>query len=145
VIFSETGLVQWLKGATVGALLHLHAQTTPSPSHRPRVTRSGIAYLAKPYAAYLNDCQQQFAEQHVGPPIEGRLGVVIETVVEKPRTTKLTDPRGDTDNYGKGCLDGATKAGVWVDDAQVIHLGLTRRFAEQGEAPGVHMWVGQLA
>jgi Holliday junction resolvase RusA-like endonuclease len=129
---------------TVGTLLHLCAQTTPSPSHRPRVTRRGITYFAKPYTQFVNECQQQFAEQHTGKPLDGRLGVVIETIVEKPRTTKLTDPRGDTDNYAKGCLDAATKAGVWVDDAQVIHLGITRRFTEPGEEPGVNLYIGAL-
>jgi Holliday junction resolvase RusA-like endonuclease len=145
VTFDASGLVEWLKGATTGALLHLSAQTTPSPSHRPRVTRRGITYFAKPYTQFVNECQQQFAEQHTGGPIEGRLAAVIETVVERPRTTKLTDPNGDTDNYAKGPLDALQKAGVVTDDKQLVHLGATRRFAEPGEESGVRLWLGRLA
>jgi Holliday junction resolvase RusA-like endonuclease len=139
-----SGLVTWLRGATVGALMHFYARTTPSPSHRPRVTRRGITYFAKPYAQYLKDCQQQFAEQHRGAPLEGRLGVVIETVVEKPRTTKLTNPNGDSDNYAKGPLDALQKAGVVTDDKQFVPIAAVRRFTEPGEEPGVHLYIGAL-
>jgi Holliday junction resolvase RusA-like endonuclease len=149
VISDPLGLVTWLKGATVGALLHFYARTTPSPSHRPRVTRSGISYYAKPYAQYLKDCQQQFAWQFSQhhcrkAPIEGRLGVVIETVVERPRTTKLTDPNGDSDNYAKAPLDALQKAGVVIDDKQFVPVCAVRRFTEPGEEPGVNLWIGAL-
>jgi Holliday junction resolvase RusA-like endonuclease len=138
------GLVTWLRGATVGALMHFNARTTPSPSHRPRVTRSGISYYCKPYAQYLKDCQKQFAEQHKGDPIAGRLGVVIETLVARPKTTKLTDPRGDSDNYAKGPLDALQKAGVVKDDSQFVPIAAVRRFTEPGEEPGVNLWIGEL-
>src|SRR6478672_5430644 len=77
-------LVTWLRSACTGALRQFHAQTTPSPSHRPRVTRSGISYYEKPYAQYLKDCQRQFAEQHTGATLAGRLGIVIDTIVQRP-------------------------------------------------------------
>jgi Holliday junction resolvase RusA-like endonuclease len=149
VISDPLGLVTWLKGATVGSLLYFYARTTPSPSHRPRVTRSGISYYAKPYAQYLKDCHKQFAEQRVAfhpgsTPLTGRLGVVIETIVARPKTTKLIDPNGDSDNYAKGPLDALQKAGVVADDKQFVPIAATRRFTEPGEEPGVNLWIGEL-
>jgi Holliday junction resolvase RusA-like endonuclease len=144
VTFDASGLVEWLKGATTGALLHLSAQTTPSPAHRPRVTRSGISYYAKSYSHYLADCQKQFATQHAGGPIEGRLAAVFETVLERPRTSKLRDPNADTDNLLKGAADALQKAGVIGNDKQLIHLGATRRFAAEGEPAGVNVWLGRI-
>ena len=138
-------LVTWLRSACTGALLQFYAQTTPSPSHRPRVTRSGYTYYEKPYAAYLKDCTAQFHQQHQREPLGGRLGIVIDTIVQRPKTTKLTDPLGDSDNYAKGVLDGLEKAGVVANDKQFVPVCATRRFTEPGEAPGVHVWIGELA
>jgi crossover junction endodeoxyribonuclease RusA len=145
VTSDHIGLVTWLRGACTGALLHFCAQTTPSPAHRPRVTRSGITYYEKAYAQYLKDCQRQFAAQHAGTPLDGRLGIVVETIVQRPKTTKLSDPRGDSDNYAKAVLDGLQKAGVVTDDTQFVPVCATRRFTEPGESPGVNLWIGALA
>jgi Holliday junction resolvase RusA-like endonuclease len=76
---------------------------------------------------------------------EGRLGIVVETVIAKPKTTKLEDPNGDSDNYAKGPLDALEKAGVVSNDKKFIPVCATRRFAEPGESPGVHVWIGALA
>jgi Holliday junction resolvase RusA-like endonuclease len=138
------GLVTWLKGACIGSLLTFCAQTTPSPAHRPRVTRSGFSYYAKPYAQYLKDCEKQFSEQHSGSPLDGRLAVVLETVIARPKTTKLEDPNGDSDNYAKAPLDALEKAGVVTNDKKFIPVCATRRFAEAGEQPGVNVWIGAL-
>lgn len=135
--------MDWLKGVSVGTLLTLRAETTPSPQHRPRVARWGT-YYPKPYQVYHADCQKQFAEQKPKAPLMGTLGCVVETVCKRPKTTKLRAPKGDSDNYAKAPLDAATKAGVWGDDAQVLPLTSTRRWAEPGEEPGVYLHIGEL-
>jgi Holliday junction resolvase RusA-like endonuclease len=137
------GLLEWLRGASVGALLTLRAETTPSPTHRPRLSKGGFAYYAKSYQTYHTDCQKQFAKQ-IAEPLDGPLACVVETVCARPKTTKLIAPRGDSDNYAKAPLDAATKAGVWGDDAQVLPVTSTRRWAEPGEEPGVYLHIGRL-
>jgi Holliday junction resolvase RusA-like endonuclease len=138
------GLLEWLRGASVGALLTLRARTTPSPQHRPRVTQRGITYYPKAYQTYHADCMKQFAQQKPDEPLQGDVGVVVETVCARPKKTKLSAPKGDSDNYAKAPLDAATKARVWGDDAQAVPLASTRRWTEPGEEPGVYLHIGAL-
>jgi Holliday junction resolvase RusA-like endonuclease len=138
------GLLGWLRGASSGALLTIRAETTPSPTHRPRFSKFGAPYYAKPYQVYHSDCQKQFAAQ-VTEPLQGRLACVVETIMARPKTTKLLEPKPDSDNLAKGPLDAATKAGVWGDDSQVVPMASTKRWAEPGEAPGVILHIGRLA
>jgi len=137
------GLLGWLRGASVGALLSLRVDTTPSPTHRPRVAKAGWTYYAKSYQVYHADCVKQFAKQG-GLSHNGPVACVVETICQRPKSTKLSAPRGDSDNYAKAPLDAATKAGVWGDDAQVIPLASTRRWTEPGEEPGVILHIGRL-
>jgi Holliday junction resolvase RusA-like endonuclease len=139
----DFGLLEWLRGASIGALLTLRAHTTPSPTSRPRVSKFST-YYAKGYQIYMSDCTKQFASQRTGETLTGHLGCLAEIIVAKPKTTKLSTPRGDVDNYGKGCLDAATKAEVWGDDGQVIAVGISKRWAEPGEEPGVQLHIGVL-
>lgn len=126
--------------------LCLDARTTPSPQHRPRVGKFGTFY-PKPYQTYHADCQRDFSvetliRQPTHPlPAEGPLGVVVEVRVARPKTTKLPAPRGDVDNYAKAPLDAATRAGIWKDDSQIECLGCVKRWASEGEPPGVSVWV----
>lgn len=138
------GLLDWLRGASFGALLSLRAITTPSPTHRSRSTKSGHHYYAKSYQIYHADCVKQFSEQLPADPLSGRLACVVETICVRPKTTKLSEPRGDSDNYAKAPLDAATRAGVWGDDGQVVPQTSLRRWAQPGEEPGVYLHIGQL-
>jgi len=47
-----------------------------------------------------------------GPPIDGPLAVGVECVCKRPAKPARGYPMGDVDNYAKGILDAATKAGV---------------------------------
>ncbi len=139
------GLLGWLKTVSKGAVIVLRAISTPSPTHRPRMTKTGHAYYAKTYQTYHADCVRAFSKLvNKTRPLTGLLACVVETVCAKPKSTKLAAPRGDTDNYTKCPLDAATKAGVWGDDAQVIPVTGTRRWAEPGEEPGVYLHIGKL-
>jgi len=138
------GLLQWLRGASTGALLTLRAETTPSPTHRPRLAKAGFAYYAKSYSIYHADCVKAFAKQKPSEPLQGSLACVVETVCARPKKTKLAAPKGDSDNFAKGPLDAATKAGIWGDDTQVIPMASTKRWAEPDEMPGVYLHIGVL-
>lgn len=119
----------------------LRVEGVPSPASRPRVTRWG-AYYTPAYEAWKSACQTQVAEQLAGSSRAGALWCAVTVIVAKPRTSKLTRPVGDADNYVKPVLDGMTKAGAWRDDSDVELLVACKRFARPGEEPGAEVHFG---
>jgi Holliday junction resolvase RusA-like endonuclease len=57
--------------------------------------------------------------------------VFCDFVVRKPKTSKLTQPRGDLDNYIKALWDSCNGV-VWGDDRQIIEVHATKEFGESG-------------
>jgi crossover junction endodeoxyribonuclease RusA len=45
----------------------------------------------------------------------------------------------DIDKILRSTLDGLTEAAVWVDDSRVVSLIATKRYANEGEAPGAYI------
>ncbi len=66
---------------------------------------------------------------------EGNLGVTLDLVAIKPKTTKRANPRGDIDNYIKAVLDALTKKGYWIDDDQITELRAIKRWPDAHEEP----------
>ena len=56
--------------------------------------------------------------------------VVLTFHVAKARTSKLTRPTGDIDNYAKATLDALTKKGFWKDDVDIVDLSATKQFTD---------------
>ena len=137
------GLLKWLRGACVGTVMTLRVEAIPSPASRPRVSKFGT-YYAKSYATFMAACHKQMAAQWGGEALTGPLASVAEIIIPKPKTGKRAWPIGDSDNYGKGVLDGATKAGVWIDDDHCVVPIPLKRYADPGEKPGVILHVGKL-
>lgn len=88
----------------------------------------GIAYYPAAYKKWVAEFTAFFngydREKFTGP-----LRVTLDVAVTKPRTSKLSMPSPDVDNYAKSVLDGLTKVGVWEDDKQVQHLTVTKAWA----------------
>lgn len=103
----------------------------PVAASRPRVTRWGTFY-AEPYKSFLAAAPEALYAMDL-PMLDGPLEVLLEVVCTKPKTSKLPHPRQDIDNFAKSVLDALTKAGAWIDDAQVARLTVEKRFAESGE------------
>lgn len=137
-------LLGWLRGVVSGTILHLRVDAPPAPASR-QVGNGGRIFWSKSSARFLAACQQQIAAQIRQPPLGGRLAVVFEAAIGKPKTTKLAEPRGDVDNFAKHPLDAATKASVWGDDGQIVALAAVKRWALPGEDPHVNMWIGVVA
>lgn len=142
-------LLDWLRGAVTGASFYARVETKPVPAPRPRVTRYGGAYYTREYMEFVNACQKAFSEArdiHNGSEgaLEGALCAFVDVAAARPKSSKLSAPRGDADNHAKGVLDAATKCGVWRDDTQIECLAVTKRWTEAGEEPGVSLWVGRL-
>ena len=104
----------------------------PVAASRPRVTRWGTFY-AEPYKSFLAAAPEALYAMEL-PMLEGPLAVQLVVVCTKPKTSKLDLPRQDIDNFAKSVLDALTKAGAWIDDAQVARLVVEKRFALKGEA-----------
>lgn len=113
----------------------------PVAASRPRVRvirlkdgrQFNQTYYAGRYKQWMADAERlvpvcQYAM--VGP-----LRCEVEVIVQKARTSKLDHPTPDVDNYAKAALDVLTKKGYWDDDKQVIHLVVSKRFAEADEQP----------
>lgn len=66
----------------------------------------------------------------------------VEAAFPKPKTTKLTTPRGDNDNLEKGLWDAITATGLWwKDDSQIVTNRTTKRWAREGEEPGYYITI----
>ncbi len=75
--------------------------------------------------------------------IEGPVEVVLTALVAKPKSTKLSAPKPDVDNYAKGVLDVITQDGrFWNDDTQVVSLGISKRWTT--ELPGYQVVIKSL-
>lgn len=97
----------------------------PVPASRPRVTRRGFSYYAKPYATFKRQFEDEVAKVYQGKPISEDVVVEIRVFVQRPKSTKLAMPRPDVDNYAKAVLDGMNSV-VLVDDRQVHRLTVSK-------------------
>lgn len=112
----------------------------PIPCPRPRITvrgRFAHAYYPAAYKDWKADAER-LIEQAMDKEITATyydvaLQVVLVCVVVKPKTSKLTSPRGDVDNYAKAIMDALTASGAWGDDEQVEDLRVIKRWAKAGE------------
>jgi Holliday junction resolvase RusA-like endonuclease len=105
------------------------------------INRRGGVYYSKGYEAFLADLKREFAVLRSGAS-EGPLLALAEVIVQRPKTGKLPEPRGDIDNYLKGPLDAATQSALWGDDGQIVAGACMKRYAEPGELPGANLWIG---
>lgn len=131
-----SALRDWLKGLATAGLLSGTLAINPVPASRPRVTRWGT-YYGKTYERFKKEGLLK-ADALPKVQTDGPVVLLIDHVVQKPKTSKLDSPRGDTDNYVKSTLDVLTKAQrVYNDDDQVVALFAFKRFAEADEEPGI--------
>ncbi len=107
----------------------------PVPASRPRVTRWGV-YYTKTYETWRKLAEAATPPGSLFLDASIPLLVVVSSVVQKPKTGKLSRPKGDVDNYAKAPLDTITKSGgYWHDDDQLVHLLSSKRYAQPGEEP----------
>lgn len=107
----------------------------PLPCPRPRIAVRGkfaSAYYPKAYKDWKEDAEAKLSEVAAELRREGPLCLFIVFRVTKPRTSKLTHPSPDIDNYLKSFMDAATKAGLWEDDKQVVRVVAEKAWAPEG-------------
>lgn len=77
-------------------------------------------------------------------PRDGALDVDLVFWCRKPKTSKLSFPKPDIDNYEKTILDAITKAGnLWHDDTQVVRLTSMKQWAPDDGHVGTSVSIKQ--
>lgn len=118
---------------------YIFLDVEPTPASRPRVSKWGTFY-GKNYERFRREVRD-FLIDYEGLSTDTPLVVLMEIIVTPPKTTKRDYPRGDVDNFAKGPLDSMTHSEkFWKDDDQILSLFVTKRFAEEGEAAGIHIY-----
>ena len=106
----------------------------PCVASRPRVTRWGT-YYPKKYKDWMAEIHDLLPSQDKKFQEPSHVYVRLVFVVSKAKTSKLTRPHGDIDNFCKAILDALTKRGFWYDDVDITELKATKRYAVEGEEP----------
>jgi Holliday junction resolvase RusA-like endonuclease len=126
--------------------VYLKLLQNPVPASRPKVSRWSV-YFGKKYTAYRDDAPKTIAEavKLAGVedllPLKDTLFVAAIYEVQQPKTTKLQYPNSDIDNYDKSLFDCLTKAGIWVDDKQILASFSMKRWAEKNKKPCTHLMI----
>lgn len=118
------------------------------PTPRPRVVVRGkfpTVYHPKEYTAWKDSQAESVRGVNNLPPLlflDRPVEVEMTVRVAKPKTSKLTHPSPDVDNYAKGVLDAISQSERWWgDDRQVTDLTVRKRWAAPEEAPGVEVTI----
>tara|TARA_R110000824_G_scaffold42788_3_gene125544 strand:- start:585 stop:1040 length:456 start_codon:yes stop_codon:yes gene_type:complete len=118
---------------------------TPVAMGRPRVTvrgRQAHAYLPKKTKAYLDTCTAVLRSQWKEEPYAGPVAVYLIFVHPRPlRLLRKRDPAGrifkaskpDLDNLTKMANDIIVRAGVIVDDNQIVLIEARDFYGDRGE------------
>lgn len=126
----------------------------PMPTPRPRARviapkgRRPIVSMYSPaeYKAWQAKFLALLAQMDAPSALlEGPLEVSVACYVARPKTTKLSHPKPDVDNYAKGVLDCITQDGrFWTDDTQVRTLHVTKSWTAEGEVPAITVTIKEL-
>ena len=107
-----------------------HFNMPPVAASRPRIGKWG-AYYSGPYQEFRETAEDvvplTIGSEYV--PLTGELAVVVEIYAEKPKTTKLSKPKPDIDNYVKAVFDVLNKR-LWEDDSQITSLYVTKQWSD---------------
>lgn len=98
-------------------ILHITVDGTATPKQSFRYSKRG-GYQSERVKGWQETVRRAAREAYLGEPTPQPVSVSIIFVLPDRR-------RRDLDNLSKGVLDALTGV-VWMDDQQVVHLGLTK-------------------
>lgn len=122
-------------------MIRLKLLLDPVPASRPRFVQRGrytATYYAGRYKEFLQcagpvalaQALEEAGSLDMTLPIEEEVQVSILFLVKKAKTSKLSTPKGDVDNYAKGALDLLQAGGVLKDDKYVTKLLVQKQFTK---------------
>lgn len=125
-----------------GSMTSLSFKIDPVPWARPRKSRSGGFFTAKPQAAFKAQIQTLMRLSWKGAPLDGAIGLSITFTIRRPKSVKRLFPnvKPDLDNLEKTVLDAGNKI-LWHDDAMIVDVSKAKRYGDTGriELIIVHM------
>ena len=121
-------------------MFEIQLPINPVPASRPRVTRAGISYYAEPYKSFKRDAKELLKERWTQPLIDYPVVVSIVVLVARPKTTKLSTPKPDWDNYAKGVCDAMNET-VVTDDSLITKGSCEKMWAAKGEPGRIHIYI----
>jgi Holliday junction resolvase RusA-like endonuclease len=118
--------------------MEFYIPAEPVPASRPRVTRAGFAYYAKPYTRFKTLLKDWWTSHYTADPMLGPVAVGCAFVATRPKKTVLAAPRPDVDNYVKALLDSMNGI-VWKDDTQVVSLAAAKQWSTDAREAGIYV------
>lgn len=112
----------------------------PSSTSQPKPSRFGTHY-SKTFSAWIRVVQQH---THALPKVLGAAALTVDILVSKPKSTKLSVPKGAISGYVTGVVEGLHASGVLTDKSLVTTLSATKRWCVAGEEPGAVLRVAHL-
>lgn len=115
----------------------------PRPASRPRFTcrgRFAVAYTDKPYREWLDAAEAELRQLPLpdGWDTAQPMHLTVVFKVQRPKTSKLTYPKPDIDNYEKAFLDAVTQSErIYDDDTQIVSLQSSKLFVTDEADVGV--------
>ena len=109
----------------------------PTAASRARVSfKGGHGYFTGPYKRFREE-MQDLVPQVIGDhsPYLGDIAVTVEFMAKRPKTTKLSAPRGDIDNYAKAIFD-SLNGKLFDDDKQIVICHLRKAWTPSNEDEG---------
>lgn len=133
-----------------GWALELFVAGQPAPQGSKRHVGNGqMVESSKAVGDWRSVVAWSAAQAYAAEPIDGPVVLVVEFVLPRPKSlprTRATPPhtkRPDVDKLLRAIGD-ALSGVVWIDDSRVTDEHASKRYAEPGETPGAHLYVGAL-
>lgn len=112
--------------------LKLRLKLKPVPASRARVPRFGPAYFPKTYSKWRRDAEKLLPE-YKGKPIDYPVQIIVVFAIPRAKTSKLSVPWGDGDNFEKAIYDLLTRKKYLEDDKWITTGTWRKRFIPHGQ------------
>lgn len=115
----------------------------PAPQGSKRHVGRGILVESSKALAPWRSVVAVTVAEHITTPMTGPVEMILAFVMPRPRSTpkRSTPPaikKPDLDKLTRAIFDAITSV-AFIDDSQVVNLVASKRLAELGEVPGVHI------
>lgn len=103
----------------------------PIAASRPRIPRYGKPYFQKTYKKWRSDADI-IVPENIGEPLARPTKITVLFAIPKARTSQLTVPQGDGDNFEKALYDLLQRKKYLLDDKWLTTGVWRKRFLPFG-------------